>query len=52
MLGCVRTSGYCLSLMFCPGDRHIVAGTKTGQIEMFELGSGEKTESIAALEGI
>jgi len=49
----VRTmsSGYCLALMFCPGDRHIVAGTKAGQLEMFDLGSGEKTESIAAHEG-
>merc|ERR1712025_596913 len=49
----VRTmaSGYCLCLLFCPGDRHIVAGTKGGQLEMFDLGSGEKTESIAAHTG-
>ena len=41
----------CLSLMFCHGDRHIVAGTKAGQLEMFDLGSGDRTESIAAHEG-
>jgi len=49
----VRTmsSGYCLCLVFCPGDRHVVAGTKAGQIQMFELGSGDMTESIAAHTG-
>lgn len=49
----VRTmsSGYCLSMLFCPGDRHIVVGTKGGTLEMFDLGSGERTESIAAHEG-
>merc|ERR1719233_2524126 len=49
----VRTmsSGYCLCLVFCPGDRHVVAGTKAGQIQMYELGSGDMTESIAAHTG-
>jgi len=45
------TSGYCLALLFCPGDRHIVAGTKVGNLELFDLGSGERTESITAHEG-
>ena len=46
----VRTmaSGYCLALAFCPGDRHVIAATKAGNLEIFDLGSGELVESINA----
>ena len=42
------TSGYCLALSFCPGDRHVIAATKTGNLEIFDLGSGEMIETIKA----
>lgn len=41
----------CLAVLFCPGDRHVLVGTKSGSLEIFDLGSGEKSESIAAHEG-
>ena len=49
-LTCVRTisSGYALTIMFCPGDRHVILGTKSGNLEIFDLGSGEMVESINA----
>ena len=52
-LNCVRTlaSGYCLALAFCPGDRHVVAATKAGNLEIFELGSGAMVETISAHGG-
>ena len=44
----VRTipSGYCLALAFCPGDRHVLAATKAGSLQIFELGAGELLETI------
>ena len=44
----VRTipSGYCLGLAFCPGDRHVLAATKAGSLQIFDLGSGELLETI------
>ena len=36
----------CLALAFCPGDRHVIAATKAGNLEIFNLGSGELVESI------
>ena len=47
---CVRTmsSGYCLAISFCPGDRHLAVATKGGAVELYSLASGEKTESVAA----
>jgi len=52
-LNCVRTmpSGNALSCLFAPGDRHALVGTKSGTIQIFDIGSGEMTEEIAAHNG-
>ena len=44
-------SSYCLALAFCPGDRHLVAATKTGTLQLFDLGSGQLTETVEAHSG-
>jgi U3 small nucleolar RNA-associated protein 12 len=40
---CLRSieSGYGLSAAFLPGDRHLLLGTKQGQLELFNVESGE-----------
>ena len=45
---CIRTisSGYGLSLIFAPGDRHVVVGTKVGTLQIFDLDKAEMTEEI------
>src|SRR5205085_823804 len=50
---CVRTldSGYALCSAFVPGGRHVVIGTKNGEIELWKLASGECLERILAHEG-
>ncbi|KAH3767800.1 WD40 repeat [Pelomyxa schiedti] len=45
------SSGYCLCLLFVPGNRHVVLGTKTGTLELYELGSASCLESIPAHQG-
>ena len=42
-ISCLRSidSGYGLSAAFLPGDRHLILGTKQGQIELFNVESGE-----------
>jgi len=52
-LNCVRTMpcGNALSCLFAPGDRHALVGTKSGAIQIFDIGSGEMTEEIAAHNG-
>ena len=44
----VRTipSGYCLGLAFCPGDRHVLVATKSGNLQILDLGAGEVLETI------
>ena len=41
-LYCIRTigSGYGLSCLFVPGDRHVIVGTKQGSIQIFDLDKG------------
>lgn len=41
---CLTTidSGYGLSVLFAPGNRHAVLGTKEGTLEVFHLGAAER----------
>ncbi|KAF9919137.1 hypothetical protein BX616_001188 [Lobosporangium transversale] len=50
---CIRTMdcGYALCCAFLPGNRHVIVGTKTGHLELFDLGSSSMIESIEAHEG-
>ncbi|XP_046847985.1 WD repeat-containing protein 3-like [Xenia sp. Carnegie-2017] len=50
---CIRTmsSGYCLSSLFVPGDRHVVVGTKAGKLEIFDVSSGSLLETVDAHDG-
>jgi len=45
---CIRTlaSGYGLCAAFVPGNRHVVIGTRHGQLQLFDLGSGDMIEEI------
>ncbi|KAG0123733.1 hypothetical protein HOY82DRAFT_582102 [Tuber indicum] len=49
---CIRTfeCGYALSCSFLPGDKIVVVGTKTGEIELFDVASSAMIESIKAHE--
>ena len=50
---CVVTmpSGYALCCAFVPGDRHVLVGTKTGALQLFELSSASKLAEVQAHEG-
>jgi U3 small nucleolar RNA-associated protein 12 len=50
---CLHTmeSGHVLSLTFVPGDQHIVVGTKTGQVQLYEVGSGDLLQEVGAHSG-
>ncbi|ORX92914.1 Utp12-domain-containing protein [Basidiobolus meristosporus CBS 931.73] len=50
---CIRSieCGYALSAAFLPGNRHVVIGTKTGELEIFDINASSMIESIAAHEG-
>jgi len=41
---CLRSveSGYGLSVVFAPGNKHVVVGTKEGSLDIINLNSGEK----------
>eukprot|EP00038_Savillea_parva_P029164 m.69241 g.69241 ORF g.69241 m.69241 type:complete len:912 (+) comp8569_c0_seq2:139-2874(+) len=45
---CIRTlgAGYGICCMFVPGSRHAVVGTRTGDLQLFELASGRMIEEI------
>ncbi|GAA6062841.1 hypothetical protein JCM10212_001847 [Sporobolomyces blumeae] len=47
---CVRTMdcGYAICCTFLPGDRHIVVGTKSGELMLYDLSSSALLESIPA----
>ncbi|KAK8969778.1 hypothetical protein KSP40_PGU004479 [Platanthera guangdongensis] len=47
---CIRTieSGYGLCCSFAPADRYALVGTKTGTLEIIDVGSGTRSEVIEA----
>ncbi|BGP26588.1 beta transducin [Rhodotorula toruloides] len=47
---CVRTMdcGYAICCSFLPGDRHIVVGTKSGELLLYDLSSSSLLETSAA----
>ncbi|XP_068755786.1 WD repeat-containing protein 3-like [Montipora capricornis] len=45
------TTGYALSSLFVPGDRHIIIGTKAGKLELYNISSGQLLESVDAHDG-
>ena len=42
---------YALCSLFAPGDRHIVLGTKSGKLQIFDIAAGSLLESIDAHTG-
>ncbi|KAI9266512.1 WD40-repeat-containing domain protein [Phascolomyces articulosus] len=50
---CIRSieCGYALCCSFLPGDRHIVVGTKSGDLELFDIASSSMVYSVAAHAG-
>ncbi|KAF8543894.1 hypothetical protein BDD12DRAFT_773091 [Trichophaea hybrida] len=50
---CIRTfeCGYALCCSFLPGDKIVVVGTKSGEIEMFDVASSALIETVVAHEG-
>ena len=50
---CIRTMacGYALSVVFAPGDRHVVVATKTGKLQLFDIAAGRLMEEVTAHEG-
>ncbi|EGW05814.1 WD repeat-containing protein 3 [Cricetulus griseus] len=52
-LQCIRTMPceYALCSLFVPGDRQVVIGTKTGNLQLYDLASGNLLETIAAHDG-
>ncbi|KAK0654389.1 WD repeat-containing protein 3 [Lasiodiplodia hormozganensis] len=50
---CLRTleCGYALCCAFLPGDKIVVVGTKTGEIELFDIASSQLVDTVQAHEG-
>jgi len=50
---CIRTMecGYALSCTFMPGDRHVLIGTKAGELELFDIAASSMIFSIKAHDG-
>ena len=50
---CIRTfeCGYALCLAFLPGDKIVVIGTKTGELELFDIASAAMLDTVKAHEG-
>ncbi|KAI0142790.1 WD domain-containing protein [Xylariaceae sp. FL1272] len=43
--------GYALCCAFLPGDKLVIIGTKSGEIELFEVSTGTLLDSVTAHEG-
>ena len=43
--------GYGLCVLFAPGDRHILVGTRAGELQLLHTGSGAVLENIQAHSG-
>lgn len=52
-MACIRTMdcGYALCSAFLPGDRHVLVGTKAGELELFDLASSTLLASYKAHDG-
>ncbi|KAG9470052.1 WD repeat-containing protein 3 [Eleutherodactylus coqui] len=52
-LQCIRTMscGYALCSLFVPGDRHVIIGTKSGKLQLFDLSSGTELDAVDAHDG-
>ncbi len=50
---CIRTleCGYALCCSFLPGDKIVVVGTRTGELELFDIASSTLIETVQAHEG-
>jgi U3 small nucleolar RNA-associated protein 12 len=50
---CIRTfeCGYALCCSFLPGDKIVVVGTKTGELELFDVASAVMLDTVKAHEG-
>lgn len=50
---CIRTfeCGYALCCAFLPGDKVVVVGTKTGELELFDVASTALLDSVTAHDG-
>lgn len=50
---CIRTfeCGYALCCSFLPGDKVVVVGTKSGELELFDVTSASLIDSVDAHEG-
>lgn len=50
---CLRTleCGYALCCAFLPGDKIVIVGTKSGELELFDIASSTMIESVQAHEG-
>ncbi|XP_046345376.2 WD repeat-containing protein 3-like [Haliotis rufescens] len=42
---------YAITSMFAPGDRHVIIGTKSGKLQIFDVASGSLLEDIEAHSG-
>ncbi|XP_019858403.1 PREDICTED: WD repeat-containing protein 3-like [Amphimedon queenslandica] len=54
MATCIHTltdCGYVVSLCVVPGDRHLLAGTKSGDVHLYEISSGILLETFKAHSG-
>eukprot|EP00041_Stephanoeca_diplocostata_P026325 m.707758 g.707758 ORF g.707758 m.707758 type:complete len:973 (+) comp22936_c1_seq3:138-3056(+) len=45
---CIRSleAGYGLCVMFVPGNRHVIIGTRSGELQLFDVASGKLLETI------
>jgi U3 small nucleolar RNA-associated protein 12 len=50
---CIRTfeCGYALCVAFLPGDKIVVVGTKSGELELFDVASAAMLDTVKAHEG-
>lgn len=50
---CIRTfeCGYALCCAFLPGDKIVVVGTKSGELELFDVASAAMLDTVKAHEG-
>lgn len=52
-LQCIRTlrCDYALTCLFAPGDRHVVIGTQSGKLQIFDIAAAAMLEAVEAHTG-